>query len=70
VQTPQAFAHVALRRAHEATSEATDDAALIEALGLEVAVVPGEAANAKLTAASDLETMALALARTATGGAR
>jgi 2-C-methyl-D-erythritol 4-phosphate cytidylyltransferase len=70
VQTPQAFAHVALRRAHEATSEATDDAALIEALGLEVAVVPGEAANAKLTAATDLETMARALARTATEGAR
>jgi 2-C-methyl-D-erythritol 4-phosphate cytidylyltransferase len=70
VQTPQAFAPAALRRAHAGEPEATDDAALLEAIGLRVAVVPGEATNAKLTAAHDLETMTLQLARAARQGAR
>ena len=34
------------------------DAALVEALGLTVAVVPGEAANRKLTTRADLDAMA------------
>ena len=56
VQTPQAFAAGALRRAHAATfgHAATDDAALVEAVGGRVVVVPGEAANAKLTIPADL----------------
>ena len=64
VQTPQAFTAAALRRAHAAASSpeaptalgpaATDDAALVEALGGRVVVVPGETANAKLTTAADL----------------
>jgi len=57
VQTPQAFAAGALRRAHAAaggTLDATDDAALVEALGGRVVVVPGETANAKLTTPADL----------------
>ena len=64
VQTPQAFSAGCLRRAHAAAAfgnaasgaghRATDDAALVEAVGGRVVVVPGEAANAKLTTADDL----------------
>lgn len=54
VQTPQAFAAAALRRAHAGGAEATDDAALVEADGGRVAVVPGEAANVKITLRGDL----------------
>ncbi len=54
VQTPQAFRAEALRRAHAESPEATDDAGLLEALGLSVAVVPGEYHNLKLTSPEDL----------------
>lgn len=54
VQTPQAFRAGALRRAHAAGADATDDAALVEALGGVVRVVPGEAHNVKVTLPSDL----------------
>ncbi len=54
VQPPQAFRAGPLRRAHEGEPEATDDAALVEALGLEVRVVPGDLANLKLTTPDDL----------------
>ena len=54
VQTPQAFASAALRRAHEAGGESTDDAALVEAVGGRVVVVPGEEANSKITTQHDL----------------
>jgi 2-C-methyl-D-erythritol 4-phosphate cytidylyltransferase len=54
VQTPQAFVVDVLRRAHEGEPEATDDAALVEALGLTVAVVPGDPGNLKLTTPADL----------------
>ena len=54
VQTPQAFAAGPLRRAHAGGDEGTDDAALVEALGGRVVIVPGEAANAKLTTPADL----------------
>jgi 2-C-methyl-D-erythritol 4-phosphate cytidylyltransferase len=54
VQTPQAFYVDALRRAHDGEPDATDDAALIEALGLRVSVVPGDADNLKLTTPADL----------------
>ena len=55
VQTPQAFSASALRAAHRQGGEATDDAALVEAWGGRVVVVPGDPANLKLTVASDLE---------------
>ncbi|MHB1889926.1 MAG: 2-C-methyl-D-erythritol 4-phosphate cytidylyltransferase [Acidimicrobiales bacterium] len=55
VQTPQAFEASALRRAHATLGGATDDAALVEALELVVAVVPGEPANLKITRPFDLE---------------
>jgi len=54
VQTPQAFRASALRLAHADEPEATDDAGLLEALGLSVAVVPGEYHNLKLTSPEDL----------------
>jgi 2-C-methyl-D-erythritol 4-phosphate cytidylyltransferase len=55
VQTPQAFRAEALRAAHAAGKEATDDAALLEDAGYRVVVVDGEASNRKLTDAGDLE---------------
>jgi len=63
VQTPQAFRVDALRRAHGEGGEATDDAALIEAAGGTVTVVPGEADNTKLTHAGDLAGLAALAAR-------
>ncbi|MGM7422645.1 IspD/TarI family cytidylyltransferase [Cellulosimicrobium sp. CpK407] len=69
VQTPQGFDRALLVRAHEAAthradderSAATDDAGLVEALGLPVHVVPGDAAAAKITTAHDLRVAALTL---------
>jgi 2-C-methyl-D-erythritol 4-phosphate cytidylyltransferase len=55
VQTPQAFRADVLRRAHEAGADATDDAALVEAVGATVRVVPGDARNVKVTTPADLE---------------
>lgn len=54
VQTPQAFRADLLRRAHARDPEATDDAALVEAAGGRVAVVPGDVANRKITDSLDL----------------
>ena len=54
VQTPQAFTAASLRRAHAGGAEATDDAALVEAAGGRVVVVPGDPANAKITLRADL----------------
>jgi 2-C-methyl-D-erythritol 4-phosphate cytidylyltransferase len=59
-QTPQAFRADVLRRAHAGVVDATDDAALVEAVGGSVVVVPGAQANMKLTTGSDLA-MAAAL---------
>lgn len=55
VQTPQAFRAGALRTAHEADGEGTDDAALVEAAGGRVVVVPGESMNRKITEPGDLD---------------
>jgi 2-C-methyl-D-erythritol 4-phosphate cytidylyltransferase len=54
VQTPQAFRADALRAAHAAAGDATDDAALVEAAGGKVVVVPGESLNRKITMPDDL----------------
>ncbi|HLN05414.1 MAG TPA: 2-C-methyl-D-erythritol 4-phosphate cytidylyltransferase [Acidimicrobiales bacterium] len=56
IQTPQAFRAAVLRRAHVGEPEATDDAALVEALGSSIVVVPGEYHNLKLTSPDDLAT--------------
>jgi 2-C-methyl-D-erythritol 4-phosphate cytidylyltransferase/2-C-methyl-D-erythritol 2,4-cyclodiphosphate synthase len=58
VQTPQGFDGGLLRRAHEAAAgaglRATDDAGLVEALGIAVTAVPGDRAAFKITTPSDL----------------
>jgi 2-C-methyl-D-erythritol 4-phosphate cytidylyltransferase len=54
VQTPQGFRADVLRRAHAGGGDATDDAALVEALGATVRVVPGDPRNLKLTTQADL----------------
>ena len=55
VQTPQAFRAAALRAAHASAGEGTDDAALVEAAGGRVVVVPGESMNRKITEPGDLD---------------
>jgi 2-C-methyl-D-erythritol 4-phosphate cytidylyltransferase len=62
VQTPQAFRADVLRRAHEGGPDATDDAALVEALGGLVIVVPGDPGNVKITTTADLVMARLRLA--------
>ncbi|HUC15917.1 MAG TPA: 2-C-methyl-D-erythritol 4-phosphate cytidylyltransferase, partial [Acidimicrobiales bacterium] len=54
VQTPQAFSAASLRAAHAGGGEATDDAALVEAMGGRVVSVEGEPSNIKVTAPDDL----------------
>ena len=54
VQTPQAFRAEALRSAHAAGAEATDDASLVEASGGRVVVVDGDPSNIKITTPTDL----------------
>jgi len=54
-QTPQVFRYDLLLRAHrEVTAEVTDDAAMLEALGLPVKLYEGSAANIKVTTPEDL----------------
>ena len=55
VQTPQAFRASMLRAAHAGGGDATDDAALVEALGGVVVIVDGEASNRKITVPDDLD---------------
>jgi len=59
VQTPQGFDPGVLRRAHSAAADrnlsATDDAGLVEALGVAVAAVPGDRYAFKITTPADLQ---------------
>lgn len=53
--TPQAFPRPVLERAHAAAeSDATDDAALVEAMGIPVRLVPDSSRNLKITTPDDL----------------
>ncbi|WP_230209001.1 2-C-methyl-D-erythritol 4-phosphate cytidylyltransferase [Nostocoides sp. HKS02] len=54
VQTPQAFLREVLQHAHATGADATDDAALVEAVGGHVRVVPGEPLAFKITTPDDL----------------
>lgn len=54
VQTPQGFDRRVLAKAHGSGQAATDDAALVEALGHEVVVVEGDHRALKITTAEDL----------------
>jgi 2-C-methyl-D-erythritol 4-phosphate cytidylyltransferase len=54
-QTPQGFPRTVLERAHAiAHPDATDDAALVEALGIPVRLVPDSSRNLKITTPEDL----------------
>ncbi|MHA7275607.1 2-C-methyl-D-erythritol 4-phosphate cytidylyltransferase [Arthrobacter sp. Hz1] len=66
IQTPQGFSVKALRRAHQDPGAAvTDDAMLMERLGIPVQVVAGADAAFKITTAQDLQ-LAEILTRTST----
>lgn len=66
VQTPQAFRAVLLREAHRRAAtdgvRGTDDAVLVERLGIPVRLVPGLPGNIKITRPADLR-LAAALLR-------
>lgn len=59
VQTPQGFSRTVLTEAHRKALEenlaVTDDAALLEALGVSVVMTEGDERNKKITAPADLE---------------
>ena len=61
VQTPQGFVFETLMQAHMAAREkqleVTDDASVLEQLGVAVNVVSGEAGNIKITRAEDLDVL-------------
>jgi 2-C-methyl-D-erythritol 4-phosphate cytidylyltransferase/2-C-methyl-D-erythritol 2,4-cyclodiphosphate synthase len=62
-QTPQGFRYAALLAAHRAgLTGVTDDAALLEALGQPVAIVPGSDDNIKLTYPEDMIRLERAMA--------
>ncbi|QYX79178.1 2-C-methyl-D-erythritol 4-phosphate cytidylyltransferase [Streptomyces akebiae] len=64
VQTPQGFHRETLVRAHETvTGEVTDDASMVERLGLGVVVVPGHEEAFKVTRPLDLVLAEAVLAR-------
>ena len=55
MQTPQAAQTALLRKAHlAATGDATDDMALLEAIGVTPTLVPGDPQNMKITVPADL----------------
>ena len=53
-QTPQGFNRQVLERAHSASDDATDDAALVEAIGIKVKTIEGEASAFKITTKEDI----------------
>lgn len=57
VQTPQIFSADILRKAYEQPFDErfTDDASVVEAMGMSIATVEGEARNIKITTPEDLE---------------
>jgi 2-C-methyl-D-erythritol 4-phosphate cytidylyltransferase len=74
VQTPQGFRHDVLEAAHAAAGTgtgtgdvagATDDAGLVELIGVPVLVIPGDVRAAKITSAADLALAEWALASSA-----
>ena len=69
VQTPQLFRYDLLLRAHrEVTADVTDDAAMLEALGLSVKLYPGSPLNIKVTTPQDLRLAEALLRETARSG--
>ena len=71
IQTPQGFRRTVLASAHAASdpdAPATDDAGLVEALGVEVLVVPGDEEAFKVTRPIDLVLSEAVLARRRAAG--
>jgi 2-C-methyl-D-erythritol 4-phosphate cytidylyltransferase len=69
IQTPQGFRREVLAAAHAAaTDEATDDAGLVEAIGVAVLVIPGAAEAFKVTRPLDLVLAEAVLARRRAAG--
>ncbi len=72
IQTPQAFRYAIMAAVYEgAPDEATDDAGLVERLGVPVRVFPGSPFNLKVTRPADLalaEAILAARQRSALGG--
>lgn len=63
VQTPQFFRYDLLVRAHrEHPAAVTDDAAMLEAMGIPVKIFPGDKQNIKVTTPEDLELVRALLA--------
>jgi 2-C-methyl-D-erythritol 4-phosphate cytidylyltransferase / 2-C-methyl-D-erythritol 2,4-cyclodiphosphate synthase len=56
VQTPQGFDLDTLKKAHASGADATDDGALVEALGHKVLIINGEERALKITTPTDLAT--------------
>lgn len=67
IQTPQVFKVSLIKHAHQVALEAgwscSDDASLVEKLGLKVRVIPGEEQNFKVTTPEDLGYLEYTLAR-------
>ena len=69
-QTPQIFRYDILLRAHrEVTADVTDDASMLEALGLPVKLYPGSPLNIKVTTPEDLNIAEALLRQAARPGA-
>lgn len=69
IQTPQGFRREVLAAAHAAaTGEVTDDAGLVEAIGVAVVVIPGAAEAFKVTRPLDLVLAEAVLARRRAAG--
>ena len=68
-QTPQAFAFDDILAAHDShPGDAADDVQVARAAGIEVAIVPGEADNIKITTSADFDRAARILRGPMTGG--
>lgn len=63
VQTPQGFAVDVLRRAYEVADITTDDAGLVERIGVPVHTIPGHTAAMKITTPFDLAVATAVLAQ-------
>ena len=70
VQTPQGFARQTILDAHASGTDATDDAALVEKLGIAVRVIPGEESAFKVTHVADLDRAIRLLAESSTADIR
>ena len=68
VQTPQVFPFSVLKRAYREVSEnVTDDASMVERLGVKIKLTPGSPTNLKVTNPEDLELAEMILKSRASG---